>query len=318
MKRIPDLIDERINQKLEGTWCVILAQIFELDQKRGRAKVRPLMKLREEMQGKPMRLKKVYDVPVNIDRAGPYIMRRPYKIGKRGDLVVCVVHDKALDQVKKHRRQDHPVYKRSHNLTDVIVLGSIRADDDFYLPERHADDWLVEHTETAARLVCYRSGALAGTWMIQSPNRRGIRLGVDAQYRVALQPLAEDYESHTHICPACGSPTSGPSPNRVAMHTSKLVYARLNPINDFVPPGRPTVIDIDWARLWELIKGYIEYLCVNVVFAANFLNDPIGSVADALGLELDGLGDTIADLLTGAWEQDQPAGSLEQGATSDL
>lgn len=87
-------------QIAESINCSLIARIIKFDPVKMVADIQP--------EGLPM----IVNVPVALQKAGPFFIRVPYE---PGDMVVVVFSDVALDKSSKSR----------HRLDDAIVVGGI-------------------------------------------------------------------------------------------------------------------------------------------------------------------------------------------------
>ena len=283
-KKVSDRIRELIHTQLAGTWCVVLGQLLSYDKERARAKVKPILKLPLTEKGKAEEFPDVFEVPIEIGLSGPFYHRLPYKTGNAGDVVIMVVHDRALDELIQTRKRTDPKLGRVHSLDDAIVIGSIRVNRDYLLPNRNLMDLVLgENWTTATRVYLTPEGEI----VLQAPKERQIKLGVDAKDRICLENLAQDFYNHIHVGDS-GGLTSPPTNRRPwqTEYVSNLAVARKFPLNDYVPLQRGSVkhqpIVLDWKGLWDAIKKFVEEACKAITAADAFVNDPVGTVGEGI------------------------------------
>ena len=243
---IAAILKAMLDAKLASFWTALLARVEEVDNKRCRARVRPLAMM-PRAPDKWEKMPELLEVPVDIARAGPFYVRRPYK---EGDIVVLTVLSHSLERVLHDHEPHEPGTIHLNNLQDVVLLGGFRADTDGEYPAAWRDDLIVQNADTGSVIVFREDGTLEiyvdgkraldidvrgredvriraaeGTLRLEAGSR--VNLGDNPQYRVLLaEPTAAKYNEHTHTCPACGEPTSPPHQQIGDPEMSNLVYVQ--------------------------------------------------------------------------------------------
>lgn len=168
----------------------MLGKIEKFDPTTMKAQVVPLIK------DKPM----LIEVPVSFMRAGPFIIRPPYK---KGDMVLIVFADADIDNILLTGDVSEPNTNRSHSMDDAIVVGGIMPFT-ANLPGEHADDLVIAKSDLTVKIVLTQDGNIiiqGGKVFLGSDTAaEGIPLG---------DTLKQWLDGHTH--PYSGGTTSAPS-----------------------------------------------------------------------------------------------------------
>lgn len=246
--RIGELVKRIVDQMIRADWNTVFARIEEIDQARLRATVKPLVQL--PISGGDVReIGPLYNVPVNVDRAGPFYMRRPYQ---PKDIVLLNIHDVSLERVLLDHEPQDPKLRHVGSLQDAVAHGGYRAESDKFYPPIWTEDWLQQNSDTKDTLVWYKKGGIH--WMVPGTDgtysyridaqdiirlvsyaaevilnaAQKIQVGEPADYHALLaEPVIDTYNSHVHICPACGAPTTPPVQKMsLEEHASQLVWLR--------------------------------------------------------------------------------------------
>lgn len=246
--RLGHLVRRIAEQALRADWSAVFARIEEIDQRKLRATVKPLVQL-PTGDGQKAEIGPIYHVPVDFDRAGPFYVRRPYQ---PKDIVLLTIHDVSLERVLLDHEPQDPGLRHVGALHDAVAHGGYRAESDPPLPAIWAEDWLQQNTDTMDTLVWYKRGGVQwilpgsdGNYSFRLDGRDAVRLascaselvlhaaqriqvGEGASYRALLaEPVIATYNAHVHICPACGMPTSPPLQSMsLGAHASQLVWLR--------------------------------------------------------------------------------------------
>lgn len=177
----------------------MLGKIEKFDPTTMKAQVVPLVK------DKPM----LIEVPVSFMKAGPFIIRPPYK---RGDMVLIVFADADIDNILLTGDVSEPNTNRGHSMDDAIVVGGIMPFTGS-LPGEHAEDLIIAKSDLSAKIVISQEGNITiqgGKVFLGSDTAaEGIPLG---------DTLKEWLDTHTHTAPMgeTSSPLSAsPSPSQV-------------------------------------------------------------------------------------------------------
>lgn len=246
--KIAEVVKALIEQRLGSFWTACLARIEEIDQVKCRAKVKPLVKLPvapDRWEELPVLL----DIPIDIARAGPFYVRRPYK---EKDIVVLVILSHSLERVLHDHEPHEPGSIHLNNLNDCVVLGGFRADTDGEYPTDWQEDLIVQNADTGTAVVFHKDGKIdifveddgrgislnvitrgdlqarsaEGKVAIQAAEK--IELGNEPRFRVVLgEKLLAWLNSHVHIGVQPGDANTGPPAQQAGEDLlSKLVWVR--------------------------------------------------------------------------------------------
>lgn len=145
------------------------------------------------------------EVPVSFIKAGPFLIRPPYK---KGDVVVVMFADNDIENVLLSGEISDPNSNRKHSLDDAIAIGSIMPFTKT-LPDEHLSDLVIAKDDFSSKIVIKESGDI----IIEGGN---VLLGDGAATEgVPLGDTLKNWlDTHTH--PSVGAPTSqSPSPSEV-------------------------------------------------------------------------------------------------------
>lgn len=140
----------RKSLRAETNTCLI-GRVENFDPVKMKADVQPLV-LDEKGEQLPM----LVDVPVQLFRAGGFIIRPPYT---KGDLVyvACAQHD--IDDVIMTGRVSNQANTRQHDLTDAVVIGGLHPFSED-LPAAHSEDMLIATESMSAKIVITKDGSI--------------------------------------------------------------------------------------------------------------------------------------------------------------
>jgi len=236
------VIRKMIEERIHDIHTSLPAKIEEYDAKTMYAKVKLLNK--KELQGEMAEIPPIVEVPVAHLNAGPFIIRPPYK---KGDNVLVIFSEKALDKLLISGDPENPQIKRFHSYDDAIVAKGLKIENDSDLNSSYAEDLLIENQDQNTRWVMKKDGTtlfenLGAKYSIEATPSAEININcdsdvsvttkgnanIDADGNVNLQggaepiPLGNSLKTyinqHTHTG-NLGSPTSPPI---TSMSTSQL------------------------------------------------------------------------------------------------
>lgn len=147
----PNKFFNQLSQNLTGgiNSCT-LGKIETFDSTTMKANVIPLVK--SEDGNKPM----LIEVPVSFMRAGPFLIRPPYK---QGDIVLVVFADEDIDNVLISGTISEPNSTRKHSLDDAIIVGGVMPFTNT-LPGEHGNDLVIAKDDFETKLVIEESGKI--------------------------------------------------------------------------------------------------------------------------------------------------------------
>lgn len=223
--RIGDLVKAIIDNKLDDVHTAIPARVEEIDPKRMRASVTLLRKRRVSPDSDPEPIPPILEVPVMTPKGGDFLVRPPVR---KGDTVLVVFSERALDHLLVDGKPQDPRYKRRHALDDAIAIPGLLNQAEAQFPAEHAEDMLVYHRQTGSKLVMKQSGDLlleVGQHRLElradGPailHTSDLRLGGEgAAEAVPLGTALKQWlDGHTHSSNGAGPPASAsPDPSEV-------------------------------------------------------------------------------------------------------
>lgn len=145
----PNKFFNQLSQNLTGgiNSCT-LGKIETFDPTAMKANVIPLVKSKDG--NKPM----LIEVPVSFIKAGPFVIRPPYK---KGDIVLVVFADEDIDNVLLSGNISEPNSTRKHSLDDAIVVGGIMPFTQT-LPDEHIEDLAIAKDDFSTKIVIKKDG----------------------------------------------------------------------------------------------------------------------------------------------------------------
>lgn len=173
--KLPQLIDAMINEALDDVHTAIPARVEKFNPQTLRGEVVPLVKRKLEQDGEPEALPPILDVPFVMPKAGPFIMRWPVR---RGDTVLVVFSERALDYIMTDGEPHDPRLRRRHALDDAIAVPGLMHLGESELPGEHGDDVILMHRDNGVKIVLQTDGKV----LIENP---------DAEARWELMPDGE-------------------------------------------------------------------------------------------------------------------------------
>lgn len=181
----------------------MMGKIEKFDGKTMKADVTPLVRVRNKA-GELEDVSMLIEVPVSFVKAGPFVIRPPYK---PGDIVLVVFADSDIENVLLSGDTSNPNSTRKHSLDDAIVVGGIMPFTTT-LPSEHLDDLVIAKNDFSTKIVLKENGEIiiqGGKVYLGNENAiEGVPLG---------DTLKAWLDSHTHG----GSPptSSSPAPSHV-------------------------------------------------------------------------------------------------------
>ena len=112
MSELHDFLKEEMDEQSEKTHVAMLCRIISFDSQQMKANIQPMQK------GLPL----IENVPVALQKAGPFFIRVPFE---KGDIVVVVFADKGIDTQINTGADAEEVGVRKHDISDAIVVGGI-------------------------------------------------------------------------------------------------------------------------------------------------------------------------------------------------
>lgn len=132
------------------------ARIESYDSQKLKAVVSPLFKRKFQGQDSAVSMPPIVEVPVSCLRAGGFIIRPPYK---KGDIVLLVFAQRALDNVIGTGKEADPEITRMHALDDAIVVGGLMPFTGS-LPAGYDSDLVIGTDDFKAKIVISSDGTI--------------------------------------------------------------------------------------------------------------------------------------------------------------
>lgn len=169
-----------------------------------KADIIPLVRVKNKA-GEIEEISMLIEVPVSFVKAGPFVIRPPYK---KGDIVVVLFADSDIENTLLSGDVSNPNSTRKHSLDDAIAIGGIMPFTTT-LPGEHLDDLIIAKDDFSTKIVIKENGEIiiqGGKVYLGDENAiEGVPLG---------DTLKAWLDSHTH--PNVGAPTSpSPEPSKV-------------------------------------------------------------------------------------------------------
>lgn len=140
--------DGLVNEINNGMHNCLMARIETYDPVTMQADVTPLYKQKYK-DGKEEQMPMIIALPVAHLKAGPFIIRPPYK---RGDIVMVAFSDYSTEEVLISGGSHAPRSSRKHSIDDGIVVAGIMVYTDTY-PAQHGNDLLISKDDLSAKIV---------------------------------------------------------------------------------------------------------------------------------------------------------------------
>lgn len=179
----------------------MMAKIEKFDGTTMRADVIPLVRMKNK-DGKLEDVSMLIEVPVSFLKAGPFLIRPPYK---SGDIVIVIFADNDIENVLLSGDTSNPNSTRKHSLDDAIIVGSIMPFTTT-LPGEHLDDLIIANKDFTTKIVLKENGEViiqgGNVFLGNESATEGIPLG---------DTLKTWLDGHTHGGSAPTSPSPSPS-----------------------------------------------------------------------------------------------------------
>lgn len=218
-----DLIKALIDQALTELHVALPARIEKYDPKTLRAEVTVLAK--KTLEGKPVTIPPIVEVPVAILKAGPFVIRPPYV---QGDIVQVLFNERALDNILISGDPQEVGLTRKHTLDDAVVIGGLRVENHPELPEEYSDGLYIANVEQDSKVALAKNGDIFIQGKDVTIKKAGtIKLGEGASEGVLYGDKFKAWaDGHTHPYSwghdAGNSDTGTPSPSPAPSTTVKV------------------------------------------------------------------------------------------------
>ena len=182
-----------------GINSCMMGKIEKFDGETMKADVTPLVRTRNKA-GELEEVSMLIEVPISFIKAGPFVIRPPYK---KGDIVLVVFADSDIENTLLSGDISNPNSTRKHSLDDAIIVGGIMPFTTT-LPGEHLDDLIIAKDDFSTKIVIKENGEIivqGGKVYLGDENAiEGVPLG---------DTLKAWLDSHTH--PGAHGETGPPS-----------------------------------------------------------------------------------------------------------
>lgn len=138
-----------------GINSCMMGKIEKFDGKTMKADVVPLVRTKNKA-GEIEEVSMLIEVPVSFLKAGPFLIRPPYK---KGDIVLVIFADSDIENALLSGDISNPNSMRKHSLDDAIVVGSIMPFTTS-LPGEHLDDFVIANENFTTKIVLKEDGGV--------------------------------------------------------------------------------------------------------------------------------------------------------------
>lgn len=153
--RIHELVRKMIDQALDDVHTALPARVERFDLVTLRGEVVPLVKRKVQREGEPEPWPPILDVPFWMPKAGPFVLRLPVQ---RGDVVLLVFSERALDYLLVDGQPQDPRFRRRHALDDAIAIPGLLHQGEGALPSEHGQDVALFDRNNGNKIVLKASG----------------------------------------------------------------------------------------------------------------------------------------------------------------
>lgn len=133
----------------------MLCKVEKFDGKKMKAELIPLLRAKTK-EGKYEEVQMLIEVPVSHLKAGPFIIRPPYK---QGDIVVVAFTDADIENILLSGDISNPNSTRKHSLDDAILISGIMPFTK-ELPDEHLDDLIIAKDDFSSKIVLKEDGSI--------------------------------------------------------------------------------------------------------------------------------------------------------------
>lgn len=152
-----EFVKRMVGQAIEDIHTALPAKVEKFDPTTLRGDVVPLVKWRTAKDTEPEPMPLILDVPFWMPKAGPFILRMPVK---KGDVVLLVFSERALDFILVDGQPQDPQFNRRHALDDAMALPGLLHQGEDNLPGEHGADVLLLHRETGVKIFMAQDGTV--------------------------------------------------------------------------------------------------------------------------------------------------------------
>lgn len=153
MAELKDLIKGLIDQAINEMHVALPARINTYDPINLKAEITLLAQ--KTLNGKPVTVPPIIEVPVAVFKAGPFIIRPPYV---PGDIVQVIFNERALDNLLITGNPQEPKLNRKFSLDDAVIISGLKVENQPALPEEYSDSLYIANLNAGSKVVVKPNG----------------------------------------------------------------------------------------------------------------------------------------------------------------
>lgn len=188
MSEVLGFFDGLLGESVDGINSCTIGKIEKFDATTMKAEVAPLVQ-KKNADGSTEDVSLLIEVPVSFLKAGPFLIRPPYK---PGDVVLVIFADSDIENVLYSGGKGRPVRDEKHSLDNAMVVGGIMPFT-VTLPGEHADDLIIAKDDFSTKIVVKDNGEIiiqgGKVYLGNETAIEGVPLG---------DTLKQWLDSHTH------------------------------------------------------------------------------------------------------------------------
>lgn len=148
-----DIVGSKMSESLGGIRTCNLGKIEKYDHKKMKAEVQLLVK-QSYKDGEEEEVSLLIEVPVALVKAGPFIIRPPYK---KGDIVLIGFADTDIENAIMTGEIQGPNSDKAFSVDDAIVIHGINVWNND-LPDEHSKDLVIAKDDFTSKIVMKENG----------------------------------------------------------------------------------------------------------------------------------------------------------------
>lgn len=194
-----EFMDKLTGNMTDGIKSCMVCKVDSFDAKKMKAELIPLLRVKNQ-KDEYEEVEMLIEVPVAHLKAGPFIIRPPYK---EGDIVVVAFTDADIENVLLSGDLSNPNSSRKHSLDDAILITGLMPFTK-ELPDGHENDLIIAMEDFETKLVLKENGEI----IVQ-----GGKVYLGSEDAVEGVPLGDTLKEwlDNHIHPGFHGPTSVPT-----------------------------------------------------------------------------------------------------------
>jgi len=155
LSEVLDFMDGILQESIGGINSCTIGKIEKFDATTMKANVIPLVK-KKNKDGTTEDVSLLIEVPVSFLKAGPFLIRPPYKAG---DIVLVVFSDRDIENVLFSGDKGEPIRCETHSLDNAIVVSGIMPFTKT-LPGEHSNDLIIAKEDLTSKIVIKENGEI--------------------------------------------------------------------------------------------------------------------------------------------------------------